>query len=165
MDTPSPWLPTLMTMQEDITLKCSDMVRKAVQSFSPPWILLPSHSFSAFCLSVRSLTCKSLNSLEVCFNNILRRIWSLLRNCQRILHCTARLLSGFNLIYTCSFSLLKSALSCLALVHSIFSDSAALCYTFIGFKHSQQYDSLCASIIHSNEHAVNHHYPETSLLW
>ena len=61
--------------------------------------------FNSHCLSCLSLyggalwdiTCRQLTSLEVAFNNILRRIWRLPRNCHtRILHKIAHLDSVFN---------------------------------------------------------------------
>jgi hypothetical protein len=51
------------------------------------------------------ITCNQIKSLEVAFNNILRRIWKLPRNCHtRILHKVAHLVSVFNRLISLSDS-------------------------------------------------------------
>ena len=56
-----------------------------------------SHCLSLYGGVLWDISCTQLNSLEVAFNNVLRRIWRLPRNCHtRILHKVARLDSVFN---------------------------------------------------------------------
>ena len=122
------------------------------------------HLFNSFCLSLHgaaiwNLSNPSLRSLEVAFNNILRKIWRLPYNCHtRILHLTAGLVSPFNLIHRRSQSLFVSATtkSPSNIVHFVFSRSVNLCYTATGYNslfgdsHSKQYfpeDAYCAGVI------------------
>ncbi len=97
-------------------------------------------------------------TLEVAFNNILRKIWHLLFNSHtRILHLTARLQSTFSMISQRSKSLFLAATqSKTCLLRVVFSQSAKLCYTPTGFNclysqlHLKKYypeDAVCANII------------------
>ena len=99
-----------------------------------------------------------LRSLEVFFNNILRRIWSLPRMCHTgILHCTAHLNSIYNIVIQRSSKLLSVALkSQSSLVHDVFAQSSTLTYTSQGYnliygsRHKKIYsdqDVLCANFI------------------
>ena len=96
--------------------------------------------------SLQSVICNTLcglyYSIEVSFNNILRRIWHLPRNCHTsILHLTARLPSLFNVVSSRSLSLVSSALSCPSLVvRKVFRDSRFLAYTHTG------YNSICGNL-------------------
>lgn len=85
---------------DDIVRVKNDLVRKAncmLHSFSPCNPLVKTKLFDSFCLSLYGSalwfsSSPELRSLEVSFNNILRRIWSLPRMCHTgILHCTAHL--------------------------------------------------------------------------
>ena len=119
--------------------------------------------FRSYCLSLYGcslwrLDSQSMKLVEVAFNKILRRIWKLPFNSHtRIVHCTARLLSLFNVVLARSLSLLSSALSCPSFVVSfIYRASSNLVYTSCGFNrlcgynykktyHSEDY--YCADII------------------
>ena len=73
-----------------------------LHSFSPCIPLVKTKLFDSFCLSLYGSalwfsSSPELRSLEVSFNNILRRIWSLPRMCHTgILHCTAHLNGIYN---------------------------------------------------------------------
>ena len=95
-------------------------VRKAnlmLHTFSSADPLVKSCLLKFYCLSLYgcslwNLSCHSLCSIEVSFNNILRRIWKLPRNCHTgILHLTALLPSIFNVVQSRSSTLLSRALS------------------------------------------------------
>ena len=84
----------------DILFKARDLVRKAnlmLHTFSAEDPLVKSCLFKFYCLSLYgcslwNLSCHSLCSIEVSFNNIYRRIWNLPHNCYTgILHLTALL--------------------------------------------------------------------------
>ena len=168
----------------DIVLKTRDMVKKAnclLCSFTGADPATLTHLFRSFCLSLHgaalwNLSNPTLCSLEVAFNNILRKLWRLPFNCHtRILHLTARLKSLYNVIFYRSRSFLCSATSKCpsSLVRAIFSSSASLCYTSVGYNslygisHLKQYfleDAYCAAIVRdlrlfgstswSNEHII-----------
>ena len=112
--------------------------------------------FCTFCLSLHgaatwSLSTPTLHSLEVAFNNILRKIWCLPFNCHT---STARL---HNLIFRRSQSLLTSAtIKCPSiLVRNVYSVSAIFCtatgYNSLnGASHLKQYSldgAYCANFI------------------
>ena len=60
-------------------------------------VLFDSHCLSLYGGALWDITCGQLTSLEVAFNNILRQIWRLPRNCHTwILHKIAHLDSVFN---------------------------------------------------------------------
>ena len=117
----------------------------------------------SFCLSLYGcalwrLDSKAITGIEVAFNKVLRRIWNLPFNSHtRIVHCTARLFSIFNLTSARSSSLLFSALSSLSFpVAFIFRTCSDLAYTTTGFiclfgnKFKKNYypeDCYCADII------------------
>ncbi len=120
--------------------------------------------FNSFCLSppgtaVWNLPNPSLWTLEVAFNNILRKTWRLPYNCHtRTFHLTARLLSLFNLIYQRPQSLFMSATtkSPSSIDRSVFSSSFNLCYTATGYNflfgssYFKQYfseDAYCPGVI------------------
>ena len=74
--------------EEDITAISKDMCRKAnhlLHIFSCCDPSVKTHLFSSFCLSLYSaalwrVSCRQLRALEVSFNNVLRKIWSLPRH-------------------------------------------------------------------------------------
>ena len=117
----------------------------------------------SFCLSLYGcalwhLVSKAITGIEVAFNKVLRWIWNLPFNSHtRIVHCTARLFSIFNLISARSSSLLFSALSSSSFpVVFIFRTCSDLAYTttgyncFFGNKFKKNYypeDCYCADII------------------
>ena len=106
---------------------------------SPSTLTFLLHSFclSLYGCALWRLDSKSITSIEVAFNKVLRRIWNLPFNSYtRIVHCTAHLFSIFNLISARSSSLLFSALSCLSFpVTFIFRVCSDLAYTTTGFSH------------------------------
>ena len=86
---------------EDIKRSTLEMCKKAniVLACNPhiKTILFNSHCLSLYGAALWNITCKQLNSLEVAFNNILRRIWRLPRRCHtRILHKVSHMESLFN---------------------------------------------------------------------
>ena len=127
----------------DILFKARDLVRKAnlmLHTFSSADPLVKSCLLKFYCLSLYgcslwNLSCHSLCSIEVSFNNILRRIWKLPRNCHTgILHLTALLPSIFNVVQSRSSTLLSRALSSPSyVVKTIFRDSSVLAFTQTGF--------------------------------
>ncbi len=127
----------------DITPKSRDMIRKAnylISTFHGVDPCILTHLFCAYCLSlygasIWNLSCKSMHSLEVAFNNILRKIWHLPRNAHTdIVHATAQLQSLYNVVYSRSSSLAICAFrSPSSLVNSISYESSSLSYTFTGF--------------------------------
>lgn len=133
--------------------------------------LLQSYCLSLYGCSLWDLSCASIHSIEVSFNNILRRIWHLPRNYHtNILHLTARLPSLFNVVSSRSLSLLSSALSCPSLVvRKVFRDSRFLAYTHTGYNsicgnlHTKKYyheDGLCATVIRHLRTAGTHTDPD-----
>ena len=99
--------------------------------------------FRTFCLSLYGsslwshtlLASPGLHSLEVTFNNILRKIWKLPRNCHSsILHCVSRLQSLHNVVIQRSKMLcLKARATGLPLICDIFTEAPILSYTSFGF--------------------------------
>ena len=99
-----------------------------------------------------------LKSLEVSFNNILRKIWSLPRHSHTgIVHSVARLQSLYNVVLSRSKALITSVkMSSSAMIRDIFSESANCAYTSLGYNnpfgrnHLKIYttdDHLCAAFI------------------
>ena len=96
--------------------------------------------FRTFCLSLYgsslwSLASAGLHSLEVTFNNILRKIWKLPRNSHTsILHCVSRLQGLHNVVIQRSKMLcLKARTTGLPLIRDIFTEAPSLSYTSFGF--------------------------------
>ena len=87
----------------DIIDKTKDLAKKAnymLHTFSCCDRLTKSTLFMSFCLSLSgsaiwSLACPQLKSLEVTFNNILRKIWGLPRRCHTSLYSTLSLIPSF----------------------------------------------------------------------
>ena len=152
----------------DINHKLRDMVRKAnyvLVTFPSVGPLVLTKLYQSYCLSLYSsslwsLSCPALHSLEVAFNNILRKIWKLPRRSHTgIVHSVANLYSLLNVVPLRSNRLLLSAMKCSSmLVKQIFSDSSSFCFSFSGYnymfgsrhiKHYHTLDKLCASVIRS----------------
>ena len=150
----------------DIIDKTKDLAKKAnymLHTFSCCDQLAKSTLFMSFCLSLSgsaiwSLACPQLKSLEVTFNNILRKIWGLPRQCHTsLLHLTAAVDSVFNTVYNRSLRLVNSAINSDSIIlHDVFYQSSKLAYCFIGYncvfgwKHLKLYteqDSICASFM------------------
>ena len=107
-------------LYEDIVFRWCDFLKKANLLFynfkfcSPSTLtfLLRSFCLSLYGCALWRLDSKAITSIEIAFNKVLRRIWNLPFNSHtRIVHCTARLFSIFNLISARSSSLLFLALS------------------------------------------------------
>ena len=145
------------------------------RSFSPwrfisSWYIL-TRLFMSYCLSLYgsglwSLSSSTLHNIEVAFNKILRRIWSLpLRSHSLIVYLVANLHSLFNVIYCRSNSLLFATTQCPSLfVCTIFHDSSLFCSLFCGYnnmfgnRHIKQYyveDFICAAVIRSLRRSVS----------
>ena len=94
----------------DVILRVqTDMCRRAncpLSTFYAANPVVKTTLFRSFCLSrslygsaLWRLSSSSLRSLEVTFNNLLRKIWKLPRQCHTsILHCTSSLQSLFNVV-------------------------------------------------------------------
>ena len=102
-------------------------------------MLLTLLSRPSFCLSLYGsalwrLSSSRLRSLEVTFNNLLRKIWKLPRHCHTsILHCISSLQSLFNVIYRSSMLCQKARSTGIRLICDIFTDALQLSYTTFGF--------------------------------
>ena len=152
---------------EDIVFRSRDFLKKANLLFykfkfcssSTLTFLLRSFCLSLYGCALWHLDSKSITSIEVAFNRVLRQILNLPFNSHtRIVHCTACLFSIiYNLFSACSSSLLFSALSCSSFpVAFIFRICSDLAYTTTGFnrlfgnKFKKIYyleDHYCADII------------------
>ena len=151
---------------EDISSISKDMCRKAncmLHLFACCDPFVKTRLFSSFCLSLYGAALwkssdPQLKSLEVTFNNFLRKIWSLPRHCHTgILHSTAKLQSIYNVVVSRSAKLLASASgSTSCLISDLFSESARRAYSFVGYntkygyKHLKTYsesERLCGSFI------------------
>ena len=154
------------------------MCRKAnclLHTFSCCDPFVKTRLFSSFCLSLYGASLwrsssPQLRALEVSFNNILRKIWSLPRHSHTgIVHSVARLESIYNIVVIRSRSLLASARrSKCVLISDLFSECVQSAYTALGYnnlfggKHLKCYtvdDELCAAFIrdarsdpHLNKH-------------
>ena len=137
---------------EDIVFRSRDFLKKANLFFynfkfcSPSTLtfLLCSFCLSLYGCALWRLDSKAITNIEVAFNKVLRWIWNLPFNSHtRIVHCTARLFSIFNLISAHSSSLLFSALSCSSFpVAFIFRICSDLAYTTTGFNHLHVWKQL-----------------------
>ena len=104
----------------DIVYRTRDFLKKANLLFfnfkycTPAVLtfLLRSYCLSLYGCSLWRLNSSSMSRIEVAFNKVLRRIWYLPCNLHtRIVHCTARLYSMYNFVYSRSCSLLQSCSS------------------------------------------------------
>ena len=97
--------------------------------------------FHAYCLSLYGcslwrLDCPALRSLGVTFNQVIRRIWYLPRNCHTaIVHSVGLISSIFNIVFARFSKLYSSAMSHSSpLVRSVFAVSSQSCNSnFIGY--------------------------------
>ena len=116
----------------------------------------------SFCLSLYGAalwnSSRELPSLEIAFNNILRKIWKLPHRCHTgILHQVANLPSIYNVVLRRSQKLMSSALkSPSQILVQIFSDCHSFAVTSLGYnnlygyRHLKSYneaDRLCANFI------------------
>ena len=111
--------------------------------------LVKTRLFSSFCLSlygaaVWKFSDPQLKTLEVTFNNFLRKIWSLPHHSHAgLLHSTAKLQSIYDVDIFRSARLLASASgSSSSLISDLFSESAHCAYTFIGYNSMYGYKHL-----------------------
>ena len=128
---------------DDILRVQTDMCRRANCLLSTFYAANPAIKtllFRSFCLSLYGsalwrLSSSSLRSLEVTFNNLLRKIWKLPRRCHTsILHCISSLQSLFNVvIYRSSMLCQKARSTGIHLICDIFTDAPQLSYTTFGF--------------------------------
>ena len=148
--------------EEDITAISKDMCRKAnhlLHIFSCCDPSVKTYLFSSFCLSLYGaalwrVSCPQLRALEVSFNNVLRKIWSLPRH-SSISCWTAEHI--YNTVLYRSRKLIASAkTSKCSLISDIFSESAATVFTSFGYnllcgnKYRKLYsddDLLCANFV------------------
>ena len=117
---------------DDILRVQTDICRKAnclLSTFSATKPAVKTLLFHTFCLSLYgsslwSLASPGLHSLEVTFNNLLRKIWKLPRNYNtNILHCASSLQSLQNVVIQHSKMLcLRPRATGLPLIHDIFTD-------------------------------------------
>ena len=134
----------------------------------------PSNLFQSFCLSLYgsilwNVSSPELQYPEVACNNILRKIWSLLRRCHTsILHLVASIQSIYNSTIIRSNRLIVAAInSSSRILADVFRESSSLTYTSCGYnclygprscgynglygpRHSKSYneaENLCASFI------------------
>ena len=90
--------------------------------------------FQSYCLSLHgsalwNISSRSLQTLEVSFNKVLRASHT------AVVHCTAHLHSLFNQVLQHSYKLLCSAKKCSSEnVRVIFKHSSELCYFSVGYK-------------------------------
>ncbi len=159
----------------DILSKTCDLVKKPnlmLFTFSVASPAVKSRLFQCYYLSLYgssfwNLSCPALRSIEVSFNNILRRIWRLPRNCHTgILHLTARLPSNFNQVLSRLTTLLFNARSCPSpIVRLVFQASSSLIYTsfghnvLVGDQHIKSYsfqDGLCANVIRGLYYGIDY---------
>ena len=126
---------------DDIIWASHKMVRKAncmLRSFAGADSIVKTKLLQVYCLALYGSALwnisSSLKTIEVAFNNILRRIWSVLqRTHTRILHCLAGLSSVFNMVLARSKSLIYSASSSFFPASVIFREASQLEHTFAGF--------------------------------
>ena len=120
--------------------------------------LMCSYCLSLYGCSLWRVSSTEMCAMEVAFNNIVRKIWSLPRRCHTaILHCTAGVTSLYNTVISRSqklVALAKKSGSCLLM--EVFREAKTLVYTSSGYNslyknvHWKTYDDcaiLCASFI------------------
>ena len=118
------------------------MCRKAnymLHTFAPCDPFTKSQLLHSFCLSLYGCSLwfsssSELKFLEISFNNIIRKIWSLSRRCHTApLHLVAGIPSIFNTILSRSCKLIQSALkSASPVLVDVFTDCIDLVYTSCG---------------------------------
>ena len=130
---------------EDITSCQKDLCRKAncmLHTFSCCDPFTKTELFRTFCLSLYGCalwlsSATQIHSLEVTFNNIIRKIWSLPRNCHTsILHLVAGLHSLRNTVIFRSLGLVSAAFKSQSpLLADVYSQSIKLVYTSVGYNY------------------------------
>ena len=118
------------------------------------------HSFclSLYGASLWKASSLELQSLEIAYNNILRKIWRLPRHCHTsILHCVSSGSSVFNTVLGRSSQLVASSEKKGSnLLIDVFTDSPSLVYTSFGYnsvyyhRHRRNYrdcDKMCDAFI------------------
>ena len=127
---------------EDIIAISKDMCRKAnhlLHIFPCRDLSIKTQLFLSFCLSLYGaalwrVSCPQLRSLEVSFNNILRKIWSLPRQSHTgIVHSVAGLQSIYNIVLNRSRKLIASATK--SKCTELFSECAVTAFTSFGYNH------------------------------
>ena len=150
----------------DILHKTCELVKKSnllLITFAAADPAVKSHLLESYCLSLClcslwNLSCATLHTIEVTFNNFLRCIWHLPHSCNTLIfHHTAHQLSILNSVVSMCASLIASALSCSsAVVRTVFQNSSILAYTPTGYntlfgedhlKNYYSHDGICASVI------------------
>ena len=123
----------------DIASVKKDLCRKAnymLHTFSSCDPFTMTELFRSYCLPLygSSLWSASSKSLEVCFNNIIHKIWHLPPRCHTsILHLVAGLPSMFNTVISRSLNFTATAQSfSSSLIADIFKHSSNLVYTSTG---------------------------------
>ena len=152
---------------DDVARVCSEMCRKANSilhtfgSCSPPVKnqLVVTHCLSLFGSVLWRLDCRKIKSLDVAFNNLLRRIWKLPRRCHTgILHCITRTDGIYNIIIRRCISFIHQATNTTSntIVRSIYNWASSQVVTATGYnlmyrtKYLKQYsedDYFCAQYI------------------
>ena len=128
---------------DDILRVQTDMCRRAnclLSTFYAANPVVKTTLFRSFCLSLYGsalwrLSSSSLRSLEVTFNNLLRKIWKLPQKCHTsILHCTSSLQSLFtDVVYRSSKLCQKARDTGIPVIRDIFIEAPGLSYTTFGF--------------------------------
>lgn len=137
-------LPSDLSDTDDILRAQTDMCHRANCFLSTFYAANPAIKtllFRTFCLSLYGsalwrLSSSNLDSLEVTFNNPLRKIWKLPQHCRTsILHCTSSLQSLYNVVICRSHMLCQKARATrISLIRDIFTEAPQLSYTTFGFK-------------------------------
>ena len=127
----------------DIRIKTMDFIRQAnavLLRFHFADRALKTHLFRSYCLGLYggalwNLSSGPVQALEVSYNNILCRIWSLPRTAHTaVIHSVAELKSVFNLLYCRFLKLVSIALNHNSLlVQSVLRFSIQSCSNFIGY--------------------------------
>ena len=128
--------PAIIAVKKDLCRKANFMLH----TFSCCDSYTKSNLFRSFCLSLYGsslwlASSKELRSLEICLNNIIRKIWCLPQRCHTsLLHLISGLPSIFNTVITRSQNLASSAIqSSSRLISDVFLDSSSLIYTSTGY--------------------------------
>ena len=128
--------PAIIAVKKDLCRKANFMLH----TFSCCDSYTKSNLFRSFCLSLYGsslwlASSKELRSLEICLNNIIRKIWCLPQRCHTsLLHLISGLPSIFNTVITRSQNLASSAIQPSSrLISDVFLDSSSLIYTSTGY--------------------------------
>lgn len=138
--------------------------------------------FNAYCLSLYGcslwrLDAPDLQSLNVSFNNVIRRIWNLPYNCHTsIAHSVGLTVSIYNIVYSRFNRLLSTASSHPSrFIRSVFHDSSQACNSsFVGYNcmygisHCKSYSTDHVAVGHlireiRDTHSVIPHFTQCEL--